>query len=71
MKQSVSPGVVAVVVVILVAIIGFAGYRMFGPHHQTLLNAQDPAKGGVRDPKSPPPQKGQSMTSGGMSSGGH
>jgi cell division protein FtsN len=44
MKQSVSPGLVAVVVVILVAIIGFVAFKTFGPHTAPLVNGQ---KGGV------------------------
>jgi hypothetical protein len=72
MKQDVSPGVVAVIAVILVAIIGFAAYKKFGPSHQPLidgtklLNAQGAA---VTGDKRPPPKQGPGGNPG--SGGGH
>jgi hypothetical protein len=45
MKQNVSPGVIAVIAVVLVAIIGFAAYKTFGPKasQSTELNAKQSA----------------------------
>jgi hypothetical protein len=77
MKQDVSPGVIAVVAVILVAVIGFFAYKTFGPHKQPLYNAQAGGTGGgsggpgAHDPNAPKPEKGQSMSSGGPATGAH
>jgi len=44
MKQNVSPGVVAVIAVVLVAIISFAAYKTFAkPTQSTTLNSKQEA----------------------------
>jgi hypothetical protein len=48
MKQSVSPGVIAVVAVVLVAIIGFAAYKTFGPKN-AQSSSLTPKQAAMRD----------------------
>ena len=44
MKKQVSPAVIAIVVVILLAIVGGVGYKMFGPQHLPDIKDEDMKK---------------------------
>jgi cell division protein FtsN len=73
MKQDVSPGLVAVVVVILVAIIGFAAFKTFGHHAPPPSNGQTQgvtSSGSSGAKMTPQDQPYLKMGSGQPSSGG-
>jgi len=49
MKQDVSPGVIALIAVVLVAIIGFAAFKMFGPKSGTNSQTLNAKQAAMRD----------------------